>query len=250
MRGVGSERTKDVLSARTPLASTGVGCRDLSDLLHRLAVPDVDGSAQVTETGEEEQATLRLKVDEVSGGEAEVVGRVGLVVEDDSLSGHVTVDDTKLVRPRVPAEVMDGSLLVERDAALEATSEGEQVEVGLSVVVLVSLVDVGLSEEEDHGSGLVPLDADLVGLEEVLAGRRCRGLALEVAHRVQTQTGGCAVLLSDKDSQTLSLGSSSSPYRLEALHLEARRGLCTGRERCGEEQNLRGVGVVSNEMRF
>lgn len=127
-------------------------------------------TTEVSETGDEEETRLRLVGEEVSRGESKVVRRVGFGVEEDGLGGHVytreksqhvrddesmdekgkptSVDDSELLRVGSPGEVVNGSLLVESDSALEATSKGDQVEVGLSVVGLVGLIDVRGGEEK------------------------------------------------------------------------------------------------------
>lgn len=46
-------------------------------------------TAEVSETGDEEETRLRLVGEEVSRGESEVVRGVGFGVEEDSLGGHV-----------------------------------------------------------------------------------------------------------------------------------------------------------------
>lgn len=65
--------------------------------------------------------------------------------------GLTAVDDSEFLRVGRPVEVVNGSLLVESDSALEATSKSNQVEVGLSVVRLVGLIDVGGGEEKSLG---------------------------------------------------------------------------------------------------
>jgi hypothetical protein len=79
----------DVVSVRTPLANGRVRREDFGHLLHRLPVPNVDGSAQVTKTGDEEQTRLGLIAEEVSRGEAEIVNGIGFGVEEDGFGGHV-----------------------------------------------------------------------------------------------------------------------------------------------------------------
>jgi alpha-D-ribose 1-methylphosphonate 5-triphosphate diphosphatase PhnM len=59
-----------------------------------------------------------------------------------------SVDDTEFARVGSPVEVVDGSFLVEVDAAVEAASKSDEVEVGLAVVRLVGLVDISRGEEE------------------------------------------------------------------------------------------------------
>jgi hypothetical protein len=59
----------------------------------------------------------------------------------------------------------------ESDPAVEKTRSVHQVKVSLSVVTLARLVDVGLGEEEEVRSRLVPLHLDLVSLVEGLLAR-------------------------------------------------------------------------------
>lgn len=81
--------THDEVSVRAPLADRRVGGSNLGNLLHRLAIPDVDGSTQVAETSDEEQPRLRLVAEEVSWGKTKVMDRVRLGVKENRLSRHV-----------------------------------------------------------------------------------------------------------------------------------------------------------------
>lgn len=85
--------THDEVSARRPLAGGRVRGANVGDFLHRLAIPDVDLTAEVSKTGDEEETRLRLVRDEVSRGKSEVVRGVGLGVEKNGLRRHVWGED-------------------------------------------------------------------------------------------------------------------------------------------------------------
>jgi len=77
-------------SIGTPLACRRVGGLELGHLFPRLQIPDIDcPRGEVTESGVEEQPTLRLKRDEVSRFGLERVDRVSLEIEEDRPGGHV-----------------------------------------------------------------------------------------------------------------------------------------------------------------
>lgn len=54
------------------------------------------------------------------------------------------------------------------DARVKGTAGAKDVHVGLAVVTLVGLVDIGLGQDDQAGALVVPLELDLVGLEESL----------------------------------------------------------------------------------
>ncbi len=63
---------------------------------------------------------------------------------------------------------MNGSFLVESDTAVEVTTNRHKVKVGLAVVRLAGFVVISRGHEKESRAGLVPLDLNLVGLEEGL----------------------------------------------------------------------------------
>jgi hypothetical protein len=82
-------RTEEVPSIRRPLAVDRVRRLERDNLLERLTVVDVDLTREVTETGDAEEATLRVVGDEVTRVEAEVGDDLDALVEDNGLGGHV-----------------------------------------------------------------------------------------------------------------------------------------------------------------
>ena len=60
------------------------------------------------------------------------------------------------------------------DPRVKATVCTENIHIGLSVVALVSLVDIGLCKHNQVGTRLVPLQLHLVALEECLLRNRGR----------------------------------------------------------------------------
>ena len=86
---------------------------------------------------------------------------------------------------------MNGTLLVERNTAVEVAGCTQQIEAtGLAVVTLVRLVHLGLSEHEYLRTKIVPLDGGLVGLEERFL---ARGRPGETRQTVYLYAGGCAL---------------------------------------------------------
>lgn len=63
---------------------------------------------------------------------------------------------------------MDRTILVQGHASIEGAGSAEQVQRGLAVVALAGAVDVGLGQHQEAGAVLVPLQLDLVTLEEGL----------------------------------------------------------------------------------
>lgn len=81
------------------------------------------------------------------------------------------------------------------DARVKGTAGAKNVHVGLAIVTLVGLVDIGLGQDDQAGALVVPLELDLVGLEERLL-RDGRG---EVRHVENLDLGGHALALGHKD---------------------------------------------------
>ena len=68
---------------------------------------------------------------------------------------------------------MDGTILVERDPAVEVTSGAEEVHSLLIEVTLVAVTHFGLCEDQDLGVEQVPLCLCAIGFEEGFLA--CRG---------------------------------------------------------------------------
>lgn len=123
----------------------------------------------------------------------------------------LSVDASQLAQQAVRQQRFTLNELTERHAAVEATSCAHEVHVGLAVVVLVGLVDVGLGNNEQHGASGIPLPLDLVGLEKgLLAGRSGVGRGAGEGEEVEHLDGAWGALL---------LG-----------HKEASGGVATGRQ--------------------
>lgn len=84
---------------------------------------------------------------------------------------------------------MNRTVLVEVDAGVEATTGAEDVHVGLSIITLVGLIDVGLCEDDDAGAVVVPFELDLVALEEGLLGDG----EVELGHIEDLDRGGLSL---------------------------------------------------------
>ena len=93
------------------------------------------------------------------------------MVKENRLGRHVAVTDCKLFRVGGPFKVMDGTFLVKRHSTVKVTSCTEQVHVGLAIVTLVGVINVGLCEEQDLCAQRVPLDLRPICFEKVLLAR-------------------------------------------------------------------------------
>ena len=190
---------KNVPAIRAPLAVGAVGGLDGADLVVvPLQIVDVDIASQVTKAGDEHKTAVGREVDGIPGAQIEAVLGNGTGVEDGGLGRHVAVDDTELFRVGRPRNVVDGTLLVELDARVKGTVGAEDVHVGLAVVALVGLVDVGLRQDDDAGAEVVPLELDLVALVEGLL----RDGRVELGHLEDLDRGrhslGCVSLAVDR----------------------------------------------------
>ena len=82
---------------------------------------------------------------------------------------------------------MDGTVLVESNAAVEVACSAQQVEAtSLAIVALVCLVDIGSRDDENLGAKRIPLDLGSLCLEEGLLARR---KAVECREAVNLDTG-------------------------------------------------------------
>lgn len=113
-------------------------------------------------------------------------------VEDDRLGRHVSVDDRKAVRFGRPADIVDRSFFIEVDSRVESTVRAQQVHGCFAVIALPGLVDLGLRQDDECGACIVPLELDLVTLEEVLLRDGCG----EVGDVVDSNGGWLALFLS------------------------------------------------------
>lgn len=164
---------QDETAVGRPGADTRVTAFDGSDLaIILLEVVNIDLASQVTETGNQGEPASRREDDGVTGAKREGVGGDGAVVEDGGLRGHVAVYDTELLGVGGPRHVVDRALLVKSDASVERAVGAQEVHVGLAVVALVGLVNLCLRQHNQSSSELVPLELDLVGLEEGLLRNR------------------------------------------------------------------------------
>ena len=164
---------KNVLAVGAPLANTGVARLDRSNLLVvLLQIVDVHLASQVSKASNDDESTVRGENDSVAGSKVEAVLSDSTLVEDGGLRRHVTVNHTELFAIRRPSNIVDGTLLVELNSGIESTTGAQDVQVGLAVVALVALVDLGLCKHNHAGALVVPVELDLVALEERLLGHR------------------------------------------------------------------------------
>ena len=108
----------------------------------------------------------------------------GLGVVYDSFRWHVAIHHSEGVRFRRPRNVvyrtllvwerirvkviLDEGLLTKLNPRIETSIGAEQVQCRLTVVVLICLVDFSLSKYDQASAVIVPLELDLIALEEVL----------------------------------------------------------------------------------
>ena len=128
---------------------------------------------------------MRGEQDRVSWAEREAVCSDGSNVEYCRLSRHVSVYYAKLLRVRRPGHIMNRPFLVciklvvsqyavysdnltKINSRVEASICTEQVQRRLAIVALAGLVDLGLSQYNQACAFIVPLQLNLVALEEVL----------------------------------------------------------------------------------
>lgn len=165
----GGSRRHDVTAVRTPFTDTGVSAFDGADLAIVLGeIVHVDLTCQVAKTSYKDKPTVGGEGDGVAGPKRERVLRDRSVVEDGGLGRHESVHDTELPRVGGPGDIVDGSLLVQRDAGIKCAAGTEKVQRRLAVVALARAVHIRLGQHEDAGTLLVPLELDLVALEERL----------------------------------------------------------------------------------
>jgi hypothetical protein len=99
------------------------------------------------------------------------VERADALVKEHRFGGHEAVHHSKLLAVGTPCNVVDRSLLVERDAAVKIASCAEKIHGRLSIVAHVGVVDLGLSDDQGLSSEVVPLDLGAIGLVKVLCAR-------------------------------------------------------------------------------
>lgn len=169
----GGRGRHDIAAVRTPLTDTWVSTLNGGDLAEvLLQIVDVDLASQVTKTGNQNESTSRREGDGVSGRKGERMLRNSSVVENGGLGWHVTIHNTKLFRVWRPRNVVDRTLLVQRDAGVEGTGGAEKIQGSFTIIALSGAVNVGLCQDNQAGAVLVPLQLDLVTLEECLLGDR------------------------------------------------------------------------------
>lgn len=79
-----------------------------------------------------------------------------------------TVHNPKLFAVRTPSNIVNGSLLVEGDAAVKIACYAEKIHGRLSIVAHVGVVDLGLGDDQCLSSEVVPLDLGAISLVEGL----------------------------------------------------------------------------------
>lgn len=162
---------QNVARIRRPLAHRWVTTLDGADLLIiLLQVIDIHLSSQVSEAGNEDESSVWREENGVTWAERERVSSHRALVKDCGLGWHEPVDNPELLGIWRPGDIVDWTLLVECDAGVETTVGAQDVQVGLTVVGLASLVDFGLGENDQSRAEGVPLELDFVALEKSFLG--------------------------------------------------------------------------------
>ncbi|KAF1737110.1 hypothetical protein CRV24_002725 [Beauveria bassiana] len=159
----------DVSAVGAPLANTGVAALNgahLSVVLFEIV--DVNLTSKVSKASHQNETARGRKGDCVARAQRKRVGCDSPIIENSGLGRHESVDDTKLARVGRPRDIMDGTFLIQRDASIERTVCAQEIEGRLAVVALTRAVDIGLGQNEDAGTALVPFQLDLVALEKRL----------------------------------------------------------------------------------
>ena len=189
----GGRGRHDVTAVGAPFAHARVAALNGANLSVVLfEVVHVDLAGKIAEAGNEDEATGGREGNGVARAEGERVHGNTAVVENGRLRWHITIDNTKLSGRRRPRDVVDRTLLVQRHASVQSAVGAQQVESRLSVVALARAVHVGLSQDQEAGSPLVPLQLDLVALEEGLL----RDWVLKFGHLEDFDGGGGSLKLS------------------------------------------------------
>ncbi|KAG9938375.1 eukaryotic translation initiation factor 2A, partial [Aureobasidium melanogenum] len=152
----------------------------------------------------ENNGVARTKVEAVLGNST--------LVEDGRLSRHVAIDDTEFLGVGRPGDVVNRTILVQGNARVKSAAGAKNVHVGLAVVTLVGLVDIGLGQDDQASTLVVPLELDLIGLEEGLLRDR-RG---EVGDVEDLDLSRHALALWHKDGN---IGIAAQIRRLVEVHL-------------------------------
>lgn len=90
------------------------------------------------------------------------------------------------------------SILTEGDATIKCSVGRQHVQVSFAVVALASLVDIGLRQEQQAGTRLIPFHLHFVSLEECLLGHWCR--VREIQEWVNLDRRWCTFFLGHKCS--------------------------------------------------
>jgi hypothetical protein len=190
---------KNVLAVGAPLANTGVARFDRSYLLVvLLQIVDIHLASQVSKASNNDESTVRGENDGVARSKVEAVLSDSTLVEDGGLRRHVAVNHTELFAVRRPSNIVDGALLVELNSRIESTAGAQDVQVGFAVVTLVALVDLGLRKHNHAGALVVPVELNLVSLEESLLGHG-RGELRDVE---DLDSSGLALAFGDEHGHT------------------------------------------------
>ncbi|KAG9912408.1 eukaryotic translation initiation factor 2A, partial [Aureobasidium melanogenum] len=158
------------------------------------------------------EATVRRENNGVARTKVEAVLGNSTLVEDGRLSRHVAIDDTEFLGVGRPGDVVNRTILVQGNARVKSAAGAKNVHVGLAVVTLVGLVDIGLGQDDQASTLVVPLELDLIGLEEGLLRDR-RG---EVGDVEDLDLSRHALALWHKDGN---IGIAAQIRRLVEVHL-------------------------------
>jgi len=142
-----------------------------------------------------------------------------------SLERLTSIAHGKLPRRRAPDEITNRSLLVQFDQSIKRSIQTDEVEIRFTIIRLSSVVNIGLCQEQGlfisgrfyckqlthHGTGVIPLDCQLVRLVESFTGsgswhiprlgfirvRSC--LSQKRRYRIQRDNCWCSLFLSNPD---------------------------------------------------
>lgn len=164
-----SGSSQDVFAVRTPFAQTGVSTLNGTYLIVVfLEIINVHLSCQISEPRNQYKTAGWGEEDRISRAQWEVVCRNRPLIKDRCLCRHVSVHHSKLFGVGGPRHVMNWTLLVKSYPRIKSTTCAQHVECSLSVVTLACLVDLCLRKNNQGGTQLIPLQLDLVALEEGL----------------------------------------------------------------------------------
>lgn len=87
---------------------------------------------------------------------------------------------------------MNGAFFIEINSGVERAVRAQQIHCCFSIVALSGLVDLCLCQDDQVGAGIIPLELNLVALEEVLL----RDGSGEIRNIVDSDGGWLSLLLS------------------------------------------------------